>query len=743
MTKRSAGIRWRALIVGLVIARFETRAMAQAKPHEPDLIKATIEELMNLTVTTASRTSEAQHDAPARMDVITAAEIERRGYRSLLDVLKDLPDFKVDLRGNWDFPAELTVQGVRGASRVVVLVDGIRVSSPTNEPLPIVANYPVHTARQVEIVYGPVSAVYGADAFSAVINIITKEASEAEGLAVGSSVGMFGLYNQTLSYGARIGGGSLVVGGQYQHDGQPDLSRYYPNDFNGMQAQRAGVFPTIFGTMTPAQPVSPDYHIPMWTRSLQGTYRAGGLQLSLFENRSHLPATAGVYRPDDVVYSDVAFLDNELLVGSGSYTREIHALTSTSTVTFSRHELNPNSGYMDLYSNMARSYKYAYGSMLKGEQLFAWKPFDRVTMTTGGTVERFFSIPQTADLNAPVTSQSTPGTILGTDIVDNFYKLHYANAGAFAEMRYAMSPALVLTAGGREDYNTRFGATFNPRVGLVAQATDSTTLKLLYGTAYLAPSPYQEYQHYGSFLSNDGGKTFSSGYWHVPNPDLVPEEKKTFEANVLQRLGTSMSVSASGFYSRFTNLIQPTDVEKAAAGFYHGWPVDYIDFPSNEGHETTYGGTVAFDAVKSITANRQIAGHAGLSVATGRIWQFDENNSSLPIGGMAPVQLRLSADIDWDRFSFAPRVTIEGTQRLVATTADGLDRQTLDGYWTGDLTVRRRKLLDRLDAFVTIENVFDRRYRTINERAYINPEEFIGIPQNPRRITAGFDLRLP
>jgi hypothetical protein len=43
---------------------------------------------------------------------------------------------------------------------------------------------------------------------------------------------------------------------------------------------------------------------------------------------------------------------------------------------------------------------------------------------------------------------------------------------------------------------------------------------------------------------------------------------------------------------------------------------------------------------------------------------------------------------------------------------------------------------------VTVENAFDRRYRSINERAYTNPEEFVGIPQNPRRFTVGLELRL-
>jgi outer membrane receptor for ferrienterochelin and colicin len=746
MRNRTSGVASCLLTFALIIANAEPRLMAQAKRPPSDLAQATLEQLMDIPITTASRTTETQSDAPARVEVITAEQIRRRGYRSLLDVLKDLPDFKVDLRGNWDFPAELTVQGVRGAGRVVLLLDGIRVSAPTNEPLPIVANYPVHGARQIEIVYGPVSAVYGADAFSAVINIINRDVSEATGLSVDTSVGAFGLYDQTMSYGTRIGtDGGLVVSGQFQHDGQPDLSRFYPDDFQGMQAQRSGIFPTIFGVMTPSQPVSPEYHIPLFAGSLQATYRAGGLQLSAFGNRSHLPTTAGVYTPDNVVYGDGAFNENSLFVGAGSYTRRVGTITSTSTITLSRHQLGSHSGYMDLYSNMNRSYKYAFGSMLKGEQDISFKPASAVTLTTGATVERFFAIPQTADLNAPIQSQATPGTILGTNIVDEFFKLHYTNVGAFAEMRYAMTRTVVLTTGGRLDYNTRYGSTFNPRVGLVVQATAGTTLKLLYGTAYLAPSPYQQYAHYGSFLTDDGGRTYHSPYWHLPNPDLKPENKKTFEANVLQRLGPNMSVSASSFYSRFTNLIQPTVPDQAYAGVFHGWPVDYIDFPSNEGRETTYGGTLTFNANRSIRPGRQITAHAGLSLADGRVWRQNETSSSLPIGGMAPVQLRLGADIDWDRFSVAPRVAIAGRQRLEATTLEGdsLERRTLDGYWTCDVTARRRDVLKHLDAFVTVENAFDRRYRTINQRAYVNAEEFIGIPQNPRRLTVGFALRMP
>jgi len=100
-------------------------------------------------------------------------------------------------------------------------------------------------------------------------------------------------------------------------------------------------------------------------------------QFTLFENRSHLPSTAGVYTPDNVAYDDVAFNQNDLFVGAGSYTRAIRGATSTSTVTVSRQELDPHSGYQDLYSNMRRSYKYAYGSIVDIDQQISWKPATR------------------------------------------------------------------------------------------------------------------------------------------------------------------------------------------------------------------------------------------------------------------------------------------------------------------------------------------------------------------------------
>jgi len=727
---------------GAVVALLMGAMAATAQIRTEDLATASLEELLNITVTTASRSSESLADAPARMRVVTGDEIRRRGYRSLSDVLRDLPEFTVDIGTDPDYPSQITVQGTRGTNRVIVLLDGVRISSPTNEPLSIVANYPVHAAQQVEVVYGPASALYGADAFSSVINIISKTGVESPGFTAASSGGQFGLFNQTMSYRAKIGvDGSLLLAGQIHRDQQPDFSKYYP-DYQGLEGHQTGTFNTIFGPMVARDPVSPRYENPLAAHSLQASFNLGGLSLSMFANESRA-STSPAYTPDNAVYNADAFNKNHLIMTSGSYRREIGRVTSTSTLSFTRHELDPESGFRNVFSNMKRSYKYAYGSMLKGDQQFSWKLSPAISLATGGTVERFFAIPQTADLNEPLRSQDVPGTNLDTDIPDELVKLHYTNSGAYAQVQYAATPRLTVTLGARGDYNSRFGGTFNPRAGLVADLPARTTLKVLYGTAYLAPSPYQSYSHFGAFYSTDGGATYQSDFWHLPNPDLRPEKKQTLEVNVQKPIGRSLVASASTFYSHVTDLRREADPELAYSGTYLGWPVAYIQFPVNEGNETTWGGTAALEFVRSFGVDRRLAARAALGLADGQVSQQGNAGLHLPTGGMVPVQFKSGIDFDWGPWTVAPRLTSVGRQRFYAveTVGDSTIRRTLPGYTTVDVNVRRN-VFDRLTAFVMVENALDARYRHINARAYTNPEELVGAPQNPRRLTGGFEIRL-
>src|SRR5688572_23688401 len=138
--------------------------------------------------------------------VITEEQIQIRGYRSLLDVLMDMPDIKIDDKVYSLSRNRITMRGIEGQEKLIIMLDGVRISSPTNESLPIMENYPVHLAKQIEIIYGPASALYGADAFTGIINIITKKAEYTTSKSEASySMGDHGLYNGSLFTSHKLG----------------------------------------------------------------------------------------------------------------------------------------------------------------------------------------------------------------------------------------------------------------------------------------------------------------------------------------------------------------------------------------------------------------------------------------------------------------------------------------------------------------------------------------------------------
>lgn len=730
---------WRAGLAALLCAlAAPAYAFGQTRPSE--LAGQSLEDLMKIVVTTATRGGHDAATAPASVTVVTSDELLRRGYRSLADVLKDLSEFKTDIAGDQDYPVEFTVRGTRGSSRIVILIDGARITSPTGEPIPIFANYPVHMARQIEIVVGSTSALYGADAFSAVVNIITKTAEESTGLTVSASAGQFGLTNYTGSFGRTFGTrAGFTISGQLYRDQQPDLSRYYPADFAGLASQRTGVFNTIYGPMTSGTPLKPDYDIPASAHSVHAAFTFGGFEAMLFENRSHL-STTPAYRPDNGVYNREAFTANELVVGSASYKTAIGRVKTETSLTFSRHEMDPNSGYWNVFSNMTKSFKYAYGSSWNASEQLTWAPSASTTITAGAEFERLHAIPQTADLNQPIRSRTEPGTILGTSIVDEFNDLHYDNTAAYAQLQHSWSPRVALTVGARVDSNTRYEATLNPRAALVVEPRDGTVLKFMAGTAYLAPSPFQAYAHYGSFYSVDGGRTYRSEYWHVPNPDLRPQHKRSAEAEWTQRIRSNVTATATVFAARITDLIDAAGPGQAGPGTYLGWPVSYVDHAVNDGREDSYGITVRTNWLRRWTTAR-LNVHAALTAVGGEFYDIDDD-FRLPLGSLSTLQWRAGLDLDLGRWSVAPRLIGMNRQRLVATIDEGrgLERRTLAGYTTLDLSVRREHVVRGVSAFLLLENAFDARYRNINARAYTNPEELIGAPQNPRRLTIGLQI---
>lgn len=128
------------------------------------------------TVVSVSKSKEPLAQAPATVVVVTGEEIARRGYTDLEAVLRDLPGFDFSRRAGASY-SNVYQRGYRSVetTRTMLLIDGVEDNDLASSTAWISRQFPLANVDRIEVVYGPASTMYGANAFAGVINVITKD----------------------------------------------------------------------------------------------------------------------------------------------------------------------------------------------------------------------------------------------------------------------------------------------------------------------------------------------------------------------------------------------------------------------------------------------------------------------------------------------------------------------------------------------------------------------------------------
>jgi iron complex outermembrane recepter protein len=186
-----------------------------------EAVAAPIEELMNISVTTVAGQEQDWFRTPAAMYVLTSEDIRRLGHRTVADALRAVPGVFVGNR-----TAHEWVVGMRGfsgglANKTLVLVDGRAVYDPLfGGTFWDVQNMVLADIDRIEVIRGPGATLWGANAVNGVINIITKNSADTQGL-----LALVGAGNELEGYGALRYGGRLFEGATYRMWG-----KYFNND---------------------------------------------------------------------------------------------------------------------------------------------------------------------------------------------------------------------------------------------------------------------------------------------------------------------------------------------------------------------------------------------------------------------------------------------------------------------------------------------------------------------------------
>src|SRR3984885_9534136 len=182
------------VVLSLLPLLSSTSALGQDKLPPPDLFDKSLEDLMSIEIDSvygASGFKQKVTEAPASVTIITSEDIQRYGYRTLADILRNVRGFYVSNDRNYSY------LGVRGFglpgnynNGIALLVDGHRLNDNIFDAALIGTEFPldVDLIDRVEVIRGPNSSLYVASAFLGVINVITKRGRDVQKVSVTGEV---------------------------------------------------------------------------------------------------------------------------------------------------------------------------------------------------------------------------------------------------------------------------------------------------------------------------------------------------------------------------------------------------------------------------------------------------------------------------------------------------------------------------------------------------------------------------
>ncbi|MCK5191904.1 MAG: TonB-dependent receptor plug domain-containing protein, partial [Methylococcales bacterium] len=247
-------------ILSLITVYVMCIGVAEAEEMD-DFFSMSPEELANISVTIATGTAKPAYQSAAVTSVITAEQIKIMGATELSQVLETVPGLHVSIQPVTNDPM-YTMRGIQNItnSEVLVMLNGTRFSTPYKGSSMTGMELPVEAIQQIEVIRGPGSALYGADAFAGVINIITKKAKDIDGTEIGVRAGSWDTQSVWGLHSNHWRGWDIAATLQYAHNNN-DGDRIINSD---MQTQ----FDNALGTDVSNTPGEMETHAERWNAHL-------------------------------------------------------------------------------------------------------------------------------------------------------------------------------------------------------------------------------------------------------------------------------------------------------------------------------------------------------------------------------------------------------------------------------------------------------------------------------------------
>ncbi|TLX76884.1 TonB-dependent receptor [Labilibacter sediminis] len=447
-----------------------------------DLYQYSLADLSKLKVISASKILKTINEVPATIRIITAEDIKANGYFTLEESLADLQGFQ--FRNIQGFNSYVFQRGIPSQNNLIlILVNGIQINELNSGGFYGGGQYNLSNVERIEVVYGPASVIYGTNAISGIVNIITKKSSEKESLKINGLLGSFNTHYADASYcytnpqrdfGIRLSTmiktteKANLIGAEGDYNWTEKMENYeddysFDATFHFKDFKAGLIFQNKQSSRTTNNPsVETDYrdYGTLWNIRFINAYMS-----HIYEHSNNLSLTTTIYNRNATV------LDNT-----------IASINDTSQVGYYRpNYLIGFESIFDYYVNKRL--------LLNGGILFE---YERLADSFSKTISN------SPNENPPVPSKP--------QMMDNHL------TSLFIETQYKPSSFLSLIGGLRLDNSSIYNQVVTPRLGVVFIYKNWIT-KALYTEAFRAPKPWD----------------YTSG---AGNPDLKPEKMKSYELSL-------------------------------------------------------------------------------------------------------------------------------------------------------------------------------------------------------------------
>jgi outer membrane receptor for ferrienterochelin and colicins len=511
--------------VACVAAPITAHADAEVPPGPKELAELPIEGLMQVPIVTPSKAPTTIAEAPAIVSVVTREEIVTWGYQSVAEALKHVPGFyAVDDWVTPNFGVRGLNAGQRGYNRILkLLVNGQPVgfrSDGTNFLGPELI--PMEAIERIEVVRGPASALYGENAYLAVVNIITRKPEPNHPGSVGAGAG----------YGPRFGASGEVL---LQHASGPCGVL---GAFSGSRRDRSGLSlpassPRLdtFADRTSANDVAK----PISAFATFECKLASNASVQLQALYSRLDAH-GEYLDFGALSHDNRIVQQNFV--GRTKLRLTHSPWLETVVAVGAGKGGPsdaerlNDGSATTRPRRYFGYKaidFLFESMVKRE---------RYSLLAGADYVRDVERPLTIFVETDGASRAPLG-VQPERVFHNIGVYGQALARPIKPL-----PGLGVSANIRYDHHNIYGGVINYHLGLAHSFGEALTAKLLGGTSYQAPNAYHLYAQ-PLYAGDVAG-----------NPALKPQRATTAEAQVIVRPFAQLLVATNVYYTRTRGRIE-------------------------------------------------------------------------------------------------------------------------------------------------------------------------------------------